>query len=770
MSYKIKDLILVDELTTTTKFPIGNVDDTALATNMQQIIEKVGNEVNIGYSQITDAPEINDATITIKQGGTTKGTFTLNQASDGIIELDTGGGGGGGGDTVYWDDIEDKPNFATVATSGSYNDLTDTPTIGNGTLTIKQGGTTMGTFTANSTENVTINLSSGGGGGSVAWGDITGTVSNQTDLQNILDGKYPTQETITSSSTNVTVAVLAGKIYKYTAPLTSLTISSIVDSQFETDIYFTTASSCTLSLPSSANAVVGSTTLLGNTKYIIAVKDNSIVIGYDGFTGVVGSTDWSDITNKPNFATVATSGSYNDLTNKPTIPAAQVNSDWNASSGVAEILNKPNLATVATSGDYTDLTNTPTIPTVNDATITFTQGGVTKGSFTINQSSDATIALDAGGGGGGSAARGSITGTLSDQTDLQSALDAKTPVQTTTTGSTSTVTVAVQGGKIYSYSTPLTSLTLSSVENSQYETDIYFTTDTACTLSIPNTVRSIIGSTTLIGNTDYTIVIKDNNVIIGFEGYTSGSVAWNDVTGKPTFATVATSGSYTDLSNTPSLATVATSGSYNDLSNTPTIPAAPVQSDWNESDTSSLAYIANKPTIPASPVQSDWNETSTSSLAYIANKPTIPDAPVQTDWTEYDTTSLAYLANKPQWFRNVQNWTIDDTDTTSKNVPVYANNQYSLGLGVNRIIAPAYGQTATTNLLTIDTTDSQGANVTTTIMNVGTNGVYAPAFYENGTALTSKYVQQSNVTTETWTFTLSDNTTITRTVYLQPSI
>lgn len=40
-------------------------------------------------------------------------------------------------------------------------------------------------------------------------------------------------------------------------------------------------------------------------------------------------------------ASVATSGSYNDLSNKPSIPAAQVNADWNAGSGVAEILNKP---------------------------------------------------------------------------------------------------------------------------------------------------------------------------------------------------------------------------------------------------------------------------------------------------------------------------------------------------------------------------------------------------------------------------------------------
>ena len=50
----------------------------------------------------------------------------------------------------------------------------------------------------------------------------------------------------------------------------------------------------------------------------------------------------------------------------PTIPAAQVNSDWDAVSGVAQILNKPTLAAVATSGDYNDLTNLPTIPSTLD--------------------------------------------------------------------------------------------------------------------------------------------------------------------------------------------------------------------------------------------------------------------------------------------------------------------------------------------------------------------------------------------------------------------
>lgn len=35
----------------------------------------------------------------------------------------------GGNTSISWDDIDDKPDFAAVATSGSYNDLKDTPSI-----------------------------------------------------------------------------------------------------------------------------------------------------------------------------------------------------------------------------------------------------------------------------------------------------------------------------------------------------------------------------------------------------------------------------------------------------------------------------------------------------------------------------------------------------------------------------------------------------------------------------------------------------------------
>ena len=62
-------------------------------------------------------------------------------------------------------------------------------------------------------------------------------------------------------------------------------------------------------------------------------------------------------------ATVATSGNYNDLSNKPTIPAAQVNSDWNANSGVAQILNKPTIPTKTS-----DLQNDSGFTTIDDST------------------------------------------------------------------------------------------------------------------------------------------------------------------------------------------------------------------------------------------------------------------------------------------------------------------------------------------------------------------------------------------------------------------
>ena len=125
---------------------------------------------------------------------------------------------------------------------------------------------------------------------------------------------------------------------------------------------------------------------------------------------------------------------------------------------------------------------------------------------------------------------------------------------------------------------------------------------------------------------------------------------------------------------TSSLASVATSGSYTDLSNTPSIPAAQIQSDWNQSDNTSLDYIKNKPTIPAAQVNANWNETDQSSKAFILNKPTIPAAQVQSNWNESDTNSKAYIQNKPDLS------TKQDTLVSGTNIKTI-NNQSLLGSG-----------------------------------------------------------------------------------------
>lgn len=49
-------------------------------------------------------------------------------------------------------------DLATVASTGSYNDLSNKPTIGNATLTSQKNGTAVDTFTANATANKSINI------------------------------------------------------------------------------------------------------------------------------------------------------------------------------------------------------------------------------------------------------------------------------------------------------------------------------------------------------------------------------------------------------------------------------------------------------------------------------------------------------------------------------------------------------------------------------------------------------------------------------------
>lgn len=89
-----------------------------------------------------------------------------------------------------------KTKLATVATSGSYTDLYNKPTIGNGKVTVNQNGTIKGTFTMNQTGDTIINLTDSDTNTNT-WRDVVDSLdSTRTDASlsanqgRILNGKF----------------------------------------------------------------------------------------------------------------------------------------------------------------------------------------------------------------------------------------------------------------------------------------------------------------------------------------------------------------------------------------------------------------------------------------------------------------------------------------------------------------------------------------------------------------------------------------------------
>ena len=351
---------------------------------------------------------------------------------------------------------------------------------------------------------------SGGGSGAAVWGAITGTLANQTDLQNALNEKQASlsSDQITATNSGITSALVTqigtnesaistinGKIPSAASTENQLADKSFVNSSIATntanfigtyenvatleaytgtvtnndyafvinsvvkdngsdwatfadldayskaqltnfdyawvingakfDLYRFDVINQTWELRV-ANTDKASVTLnTAYNRYKATVENSTVTWDYEytlnnsSFTAVqwaainsgANTTNIGQIaTNTTNIGTLQTqagnavltttaqtlSGAINEL--DAAMPAAQVNADWTAVSGVSAILNKPNLAAVATSGSYSDLSNTPTIPTVNNATLTITQDGTTVGTFTANASSDTTIALTSGSG------------------------------------------------------------------------------------------------------------------------------------------------------------------------------------------------------------------------------------------------------------------------------------------------------------------------------------------------------------------------------------
>ena len=335
----------------------------------------------------------------------------------------------------------------------------------------------------------------------------------------------------------------------------------------------------------------------------------------------------------------------------------QVQSDWNQSDDTLPSFIK----------------NKPSIPQVNNPTIHFTQGGVDKGSITLNQSSGATIALDAGGGGG--------AGVQSNWNEADTSSLAY--IQNKPTISDATISVCIDGDVVDSFTLNQSSshtIDLSGATQVQSDWDEADTSSMAYILNKPTIPDAVSGTndgtnwTTLtIGSTTKAIPSGGGVAQVQSDWSQSDNTQVDYIKNKPSLATVATSGSYADLSNTPTISdatiSVCIDGDVVDSftlnqSSAKTIDlgsAVQVQSDWDEADSSSMAYILNKPTIPAAQVNSDWN--SSSGVSQILNKPSLA--------TVATSGSYADLSNKPTIPSNTRTLVVTYEDTTTENITVY---------------------------------------------------------------------------------------------------
>ena len=187
MSTKIKDSILISNVTDSIKLPVGNygLDDQPYAISVEQLKYHINSNLSTvattgSYNDLLDKPNLNEyATVS-----------TLNSNYYNKTEIDSMiGSGGGGGDFLKMKFVDKLPTKGEINTfyfvksefpqeQNSYNEYVwnekeqvyeivsktdyitskDLTPVYDSQITIKQGSVTKGTFTLNQSGNVTITL------------------------------------------------------------------------------------------------------------------------------------------------------------------------------------------------------------------------------------------------------------------------------------------------------------------------------------------------------------------------------------------------------------------------------------------------------------------------------------------------------------------------------------------------------------------------------------------------------------------------------------
>ena len=192
MSTRIKDAILISDVTDSIKIPVGNTTDETqpYAISVEQLKYHINSNLSTvattgSYNDLTNKPNLNDyATVS---------TLNANYYNKTEIDSMIGSGGGGGGSDFSMEFVDKLPPEGKANTfyfvksefpqeQNSYNEYvwdeksksyeivskTDyitekkvgemIPSVYDSQITIKQGDTVKGTFTLNQSGNATITL------------------------------------------------------------------------------------------------------------------------------------------------------------------------------------------------------------------------------------------------------------------------------------------------------------------------------------------------------------------------------------------------------------------------------------------------------------------------------------------------------------------------------------------------------------------------------------------------------------------------------------
>lgn len=205
--------------------------------------------------------------------------------------------------------------------------------------------------------------------GSVAWSNVSGKPSSMPASDVYSWAKQPSKPSYTASEVG---AAPASHSHSY-LPLAGGTMTgcitrsgggSWISARNNVVAYGKNVSS------ESYNPVVGQKTVKGSWTMGNLASDERLVFSYDTDTNFNAGTNSSNKTYLP------VGGNSQEIITSATIGSQSV-SHANTAGSVA----------------WSNVTGRPTIPSVGNGTVTITQNGTNKGSFTLNQSGNATIAL-----------------------------------------------------------------------------------------------------------------------------------------------------------------------------------------------------------------------------------------------------------------------------------------------------------------------------------------------------------------------------------------